>query len=108
MARRFKKFCWIRIWIRFGYVSKFKSATTEIFFNGVPNMTAHEDATRQVGRSNRQTYVHSKGPGVSSRKTGVFFSEVQDFKFKNVVKNVIKIHIQTHTVGHDQGISGQI
>jgi len=49
-------------------------------------MTAHEDATRQVGRSNRQTYVHSKGPGVSSRKTGVFFSEVQDFKFKNVVK----------------------
>ena len=49
-------------------------------------MTAHEDATRQVGRSNRQTYVRSKGPGVSSRKTGVFFSEVQDFKFKNVVK----------------------
>ena len=71
-------------------------------------MTAHEDATRQVGRTPGQTYVHSKGPGVSSRKTGVFFSEVQDFKFKNVVKNVIKIHIQTHTVGHDQGISGQI
>ena len=82
--------------------------TTEIFFNGVPNMTAHEDATRQLGRTPGHTYVHSKGPGVSSRKTGVFFSEVQDFKFKNVVKNVIKIHIQTHTVGHDQGISGQI
>ena len=65
---------------------KDKTYTTEIFFNGVPNMTAHEDATRQVGRSNRQTYVHSKGPGVSSRKTGDFFSEVPDFKFKNVVK----------------------
>ena len=29
--------------------------TTEIFFNGVPNMTAHEDATRQLGRSPGQT-----------------------------------------------------
>ena len=60
--------------------------TTEIFFNGVPNMTAHEDATRQLGRTPGHTYVHPKGPGLSSRKTGVFFSEVPYFKFKNVVK----------------------
>ena len=72
-------------------------------------MTAHEDATRQVGRSNRQTYVRSKGPGASSRKTGDFFSEVPDFKFKNVVKNrVLLKYISKRTAEHDPGISGQI